>query len=92
MSGITWHADPTVAERAIHGRFEALLIAGWESAERGDDSEWLVYELGAQYPAERGQAGSFEEAREQAEEALRRLNADAAVSPGQEVRPDGTAV
>ena len=70
--GITWHLDPTVAERAVLGRFEASL---WATCE-GDEGAWAVFELGGPdvvtEPVDQGKAGTYELAKSQAEAALRR--------------------
>lgn len=71
---ITWHLDPTVAERAVLGRFMAEL---WFTCE-GDDWGWAVFSLEdpaetVSYPAEQDRTAGYEAAKARAETALRHL-------------------
>jgi hypothetical protein len=74
---ITWHLDPTVAERAFFGRHEALLWWTGPSTKMG----WCVYEIRGLEPIEQGTGTDTADAKEQAETVLRRLE-DA--PPGEE--------
>ena len=73
---ITWHLDPTVAERAVFGRHEALL---WWTGP-GTRMGWCVYQVGGLDPLDQGAGIDDKDAKSQAETALRRL-ADLARHP-----------
>jgi hypothetical protein len=66
---ITWHLDPTVAERAVFGRHEALLWWTGPSTRMG----WCVYEVGGLDPLDQGTGTDGDDAKSQAEAVLRRL-------------------
>lgn len=66
---ITWHLDPTVAERAVFGRHEALLWWTGPSTRMG----WCVYQVGGLDPLDQGTGTDDADAKGQAETALRRL-------------------
>src|SRR5471032_2545109 len=68
-SVITWHLDPTVAERAVFGRHEALLWWTGPGARMG----WLVYQVGGLDPLDQGTGTDGDDAKRQAETVLRRL-------------------
>ena len=65
MMEITWHLDPTVAERAVLGCHVAEV---WDAP-----PGWAVFHVHATNPAAQGRPATDEAAKAEAEAALRRL-------------------
>jgi hypothetical protein len=65
---IAWHAHGQAAYFAVLNDCEALL---WGTG--GDAAAWAVYLPEGQHPVQTGDAGSFDQARQQAETALREV-------------------
>lgn len=64
---IIWHADPTVAARAVSGRYDA---EAWDAA-AGDPAGWAVFVIGAETPEAQGTAPTLDQAKAEAEQFIR---------------------
>jgi hypothetical protein len=66
-STITWHLDPTVWQKAVYGRHEALI---WWTGP-GPKVGWLLYAVGGVDPVTQGTGRDEDDAKAQAEAELR---------------------
>jgi hypothetical protein len=66
-NNITWHADATVAARAVFGGHEALVTAAWGT----EPARWWLYRVGGLDPIADGTAADLDGAKAFAEAALR---------------------
>jgi hypothetical protein len=64
---ITWHLDPSVWQRAVHGQHEALI---WWTGP-GTQLSWLLYAVGGLDPVAQGTGQDEADAKAQAEAELR---------------------
>jgi hypothetical protein len=67
---VIWHLDPTVWQRAISGRHEALI---WWTGP-GPRLAWCIYQIGGLDPVILGTGADEIDAKAQAEATLRHLN------------------
>ncbi len=64
---ITWFLDPTVAARAVHGRYEAEV---WGTGD-GETAGYAVFATPARTPLAEGTAPTLDEAKAEAEQVMR---------------------
>jgi hypothetical protein len=66
---VTWHLDPAVWQRTVHGGHEALI---WWTGP-GTQLGWCIYLVGGLDPVAQGTAADEADAKSQAEATMREL-------------------